>query len=51
MVLRSALIAAALAGLAACGLDGPPTRPAPDPATQSGVVIGGSGYIGGSVRR
>lgn len=37
--------------LAGCGLDGPPTRPAPDPAPQSGVVIGGSGYIGGSVRR
>jgi len=40
--------------LSACGLDGPPTRPEPDPAPQapqSGVVIGGSGYLGGSVRR
>lgn len=51
MVLRPILIAAILAGLAACGLDGPPTRPAPDPAPRTGVVIGGSGYVGGSVRR
>lgn len=42
----------ALLWLAGCGLDGPPIRPeAPDPAPQTGVVIGGSGYIGGTVNR
>ncbi|WP_238547937.1 hypothetical protein [Meridianimarinicoccus roseus] len=48
---RVVACAALLAWLAGCGLDGPPTRPAPEPAPSTGIVIGGSGYIGGSVSR
>ncbi len=49
-------LALALGLLAACGVDGPPVRPEPEPATgvRPTIAIGGTatiGVSGGSARR
>lgn len=36
----------AFAAVAACGVDGPPERPAAKPATQPGVTISGHATVG-----
>ncbi len=44
--LRIAALAALLALMAGCGVDGPPTRPEPAPAPAPGIDISGEGRIG-----
>ena len=41
-----AALALLLATLAACGVDGPPTRPDPEARTQPGVHVSGEARIG-----
>ncbi|MBY0137287.1 hypothetical protein [Paracoccus yeei] len=41
-----AALALMLATLAACGVDGPPTRPDPEAQTQPGVHVSGEARIG-----
>jgi len=41
-----AIFALMLASLAACGVDGPPTRPDPDPTPAPGVHVSGEARFG-----
>lgn len=43
-MIRVASLMLALATLAACGADGPPTRP--EPAPEPGLTVTGSAYVG-----